>query len=148
MLLRDRAVETVLNSGLQHSQPLEEVLNPRPVIPDGFERICPPFSSALRPGSWGFTICFVPSVLGPAPGVQAGLSLEERGRGHRVRRVREACRGDRMSLSLSCHTHLCPEKGRDKRLRETEQRETQRQPKRAREKGSQRRERGDAPWAY
>lgn len=52
-----------------------------------------------------------------------------------------------MSLSLSCHTHLCPEKGRDKRLRETEQRETQRQPKRARQKESQRRECGIIPLA-
>lgn len=40
-----------------------------------------PFSAALRPGPWGFIICFVPSVLGPEPRVQAGLSLEGGGRG-------------------------------------------------------------------
>lgn len=56
-----------------------------------------PFSAALRPGPWGFIICFVPSVLGPEPRVQAGLSLEGGGRGWG---------GDRMSLS--CHTHPCP----------------------------------------
>lgn len=65
-----------------------------------------PVPAAFRPGLRGFTMCFVPSVLGLEPRLQASLSLEGGGRGgRRSEGVREGCEGGRDVSGLS-HTPL------------------------------------------
>lgn len=146
LVLRSRAEGAVLASSLQHSQPLKEAPNPRPVIPPGFERVSSFFCS--QPGPWGFTICFVPSVLGPEPGVQAGLSLEGGGRGQRVRGVREACRGGQdVSVSELSHTPLPREREGQKARRDRTKRDRHRDGPREPERKGGRGECRDVPWA-